>query len=311
MTILILLLFRFGSALQQASLRVMVADIGNEIAWYPGDRRLLKSPTPSQQSALSVAAMEELVMKRAPAVRGDSAIERPLVVVVPAVENHFSMPETHTHSSQRSNSMASPAASSRARDTKRIAALCAVSRIKAGGKARVGASIGVDMQISSAILEVVGRVAIDRVEAAGDDGLVADNAVVDDAWIDELHSSPVHVLHSLRPHADECARLHEVVRSRYDLEVDLDRPLFEIADAAAENAAKIYSDMNLRDAYGDVIIKDPEIETLRAVSFAAWRVLRCFPETETGDIAWAFHTRSTLDRLRKAEELLREILVGA
>lgn len=314
-----------ASALRSPSgqtLRVVIADVGNEVAWFPGDRRVLKSPTPSQQAALSTAAIEELVLKGKPARRGHDE-QRPLVVMIPAVDGYSPAETTHRlahggggrrvyYTAGKHDEGSRREAQGRRATVNpscRIAALCAVSRVRTAGKA---AYKGVSLQIASAWLEVIGRVAIGRMEAVRDEeatALVANNAVVQDAWIDEIGSSPVHALHALRRHADECARLHDMIRTQVELDIDLDRPLFELAETAAANAAKICTDdRQLRDAYGDLIHEDPELETLRAVSFAAWRVLRCFPETPADDIAWAFNTRFTLDRLQRAEHLFRSIL---
>ena len=102
----------------------------------------------------------------------------------------------------------------------RVAALCAVRGVRTAGSREAK---GVRPIIERATLEVVGRVAVKRLEvlaekdeaywsddkAAGGTGLVAavgGSAVLQDAWVDEIKQSPVHAVHRLRPLADDCAR---------------------------------------------------------------------------------------------------------
>ena len=87
----------------------------------------------------------------------------------------------------------------------RVAALCAVRSVRTAGSR--GAK-GVEMAIESATLEVVGRVAVKRLEVLaekdaaywGDDpstggtslvAAVGGSAVLEDAWVDEIKQSPV------------------------------------------------------------------------------------------------------------------------
>ena len=50
---------------------------------------------------------------------------------------------------------------------------------------------------------------------------------------------------------------------------------------------------------------DDEIQHLGALSFAAWRALRPPHGPATADqVVWAFQTRSTLERLVRAEQLM-------
>ena len=139
---------------------------------------------------------------------------------------------------------------------------------------------------------------------------------------DEVGSSPVHTVHSLRPLADECRRHHDAVRALLrgtdgELDIAVDRPLEDAADAALAAAGECdfgqVADPVL-DAYGDVVAPDAEVEELRALSFAAWRALRPpAGAAEPADVLWAFGTRSTEARLEKARDLLlrrREALEG-
>ena len=108
----------------------------------------------------------------------------------------------------------------------RVAALCAVRGVRTAGSREAK---GVRPIIERATLEVVGRVAVKRLEvlaekdeaywsddkAAGGTGLVAavgGSAVLQDAWVDEIKQSPVHAVHRLRPLADDCARFHDLIR---------------------------------------------------------------------------------------------------
>ena len=110
----------------------------------------------------------------------------------------------------------------------RVAALCAVRGVRTAGSRE---ATGVRPIIERATLEVVGRVAVKRLEvlaekdeaywsddkAAGGTGLVAavgGAAVLQDAWVDEIKQSPVHAVHRLRPLADDCARFHDLIRER-------------------------------------------------------------------------------------------------
>ena len=78
--------------------------------------------------------------------------------------------------------------------------------------------------------------------SAGGAALVAavgGRAVLEDAWVDEIQSSPVHLVHALRPIADDCARLHDAIRARLTvdkIDLALDRPLADAADAATAAA---------------------------------------------------------------------------
>ncbi|KAJ8599499.1 hypothetical protein CTAYLR_007323 [Chrysophaeum taylorii] len=307
-----------------STVRVVIADVGNDVAWFPGDRRVLRSPTPAQASALASVALEELV-------NPGPALIALLPAVGPRVWGEEAPRLVHGGGGRRilyhageelglsyRRSFESAAGS-------RVAALCAVRGVRTAGKQKAGK---VGLRVSQATLEVIGRVAVRRVEMLPEDetplweddtptggttmvaALGGANAVLEDAWIDELRSSPVHALHELRPRADECARLHDALRKGYaDLDVDLDRPLFELAEAATAAAADIPATRSpIKDAYGDVIQTDPEVDTLRALSFAAWRVLRALPTTPVAEIEWAFATRSTLDRLEKAEHFLNVFL---
>ena len=217
----------------------------------------------------------------------------------------------------------------------RIAALCAVRGVRAAGARDED---GVDV-IESATLEVVGRVAVKRLEvlaeqdapvwedddAVGGTSLVAavgGSAVLQDAWVDEIGSSPVHTVHHLRPIADECGRHHDAVRALLrgtedELDIGVDRSLADAADAAMAAAAECDFGQvvdPVLDAYGDPVETPEEIDELRATSFAAWRALRP-PRgaAAQNDVLWAFGTRSTEERLRRARDLLfrwRERLEG-
>ena len=44
----------------EKTLRVLIADVGDEVQWLPGDRRTIRRPSPSQAAALNAAAAEAL-----------------------------------------------------------------------------------------------------------------------------------------------------------------------------------------------------------------------------------------------------------
>ena len=289
---------------RRETMRVLIADVGAQAAWLPGDRQTIRLPTPSQAAALRGAALEALVTD------GDAP---PLLAMLPTVA-------------------AGPAEPLEAGTTawSRVAALCAVRDVRTTGK-RTG---GVQLDIKSATLEVVGRVAVKSLEmlaGADDAGLVAaveGSAVLEDAWVDELGLAPVHAVKRYRPLADLCCRTHAKIRERLrgtdlvTLAADcplVDHPLADEAAAAvsasseslAAAAAAALAAASECDfgAYGDVVETDPEVDELRAISFAAWRALRpplgaAAPE----DVVWAFVTRSTEDRLQRASDMLLEWL---
>jgi len=99
------------------------------------------------------------------------------------------------------------------------------------------------------------------------------------------------------------------------LSIDTERPLAELAGVATRAGADATKaalfDLCLRprllDAYGDVVEPDDEVAYLSALSFAAWRTLRPPHGPATPDqVLWAFQTRSTLERLARAEQLLAQ-----
>uniref|UniRef100_A0A7S3K3W0 Uncharacterized protein n=1 Tax=Aureoumbra lagunensis TaxID=44058 RepID=A0A7S3K3W0_9STRA len=341
-----------------SSVRVLTADVGLDVVWYPGDRRVMRRLTPMQEACLRSAAMEKLVsdspslVAMLPAVPfSDSAnswvgSESPTLIKggggrrVTFGTVHPPVDETATIRAEQRRRMSAVIANSR------IAALCAVVNVRTAGK--VKESKGIGLNIASATLQVVGRVAVRKLENVIDKqendqdistqlkstNVVASfangegNAVLQDAWVDEFEASPVHAVHKLRKVADECARLHDLIRTkRQDLraqlrstddleglqytDVDMDRALFELAHSTLASIDR-YCDIEpnhakpAHDAYGDIVEVDPEIELLRCVSFAAWRAIRAYSRfVQPEDLAWAFSSRSTLDRLRKAESILR------
>ena len=229
---------------------VLKLNFGTDVAWYPGDRRILDFVTPKQATTIDKA---------------------PLVAVVPALG-----PEND------------------------VAALCAVRNVRR-----------IRERIHGCDLECVGRVAVD-------------GATLDDAWFDEIDASPVHALHRLRPHADECARLHDTIRKHPlhaigpldlglpgdpvpepNLPLDIDRSLFDMA----RDTLTLIGDLPVaqsRNAYGDVIDFDPEVALLRCVSFAAFRAIRNYSViAEDKDLRHALASRSTLDRLQHAAAIMR------
>ena len=137
---------------------------------------------------------------------------------------------------------------------------------------------------------------------------VGTSAVLEDAWVDELQSSPVHAVHALRPLADQCAVAWERLRAATAVDVGVDRPLADAAAAARAAAGECdFGDVGapLLDAYGDVVSTPSEIDDLRALSFAAWRALRPpAGSAPPADVLWAFGTRSTADRLERARDIL-------
>ena len=341
----LLLFFQLASthALAERSLRVLIADVGREVAWMPGDRRTLRQPTPSQVAALQAATMESMmgehtaVVAMLPAVSAAPAPEQTQPVLAPGGGGRRAVYTTgvHDEGTRRDAQVAYRRAFSEARAVSsgfRVAALCAVRKLRTTG-ARTDDGVG--LAVESATLEVVGRVAIRRLDvlnemaepywdddaSAGGAALVAavgGRAVLEDAWVDEIQSSPVHLVHALRPIADDCARLHDAIRARLTvdkIDLALDRPLADAADAATAAA----DDATLAgaaaapvlDAYGDVVAVNEEIDELRAVSFAAWRALRPpYGPARAEDVLFAFSTRSTAARLELARELLLARLEG-
>ena len=61
---------------RRESMRVLIADVGPQAAWFPGDRQAIKRPSPSQAAALRAAALEAMVSE------GDAP---PLVAMLPTV----------------------------------------------------------------------------------------------------------------------------------------------------------------------------------------------------------------------------------
>lgn len=260
-------------------MRVMTADVGQV---FPGDMRTLEKLTPTQAAALESMALERLAGKT------------PLIALLPTVwkEEHLwrrMTPELEESEDYRRAYRAAP-------DGQRgkVAALCVVRDIHVAGRTKRG------LEVSEALIEVVGRVIVQALEI---DSIVLARATSShDMWVDELGASPVHVVHSLRPYADECARLHDTIR-RMKQTNDVDRPLFDMITLDKGESVP-YPRVPL-NAYGDRVDIDPEITQLRAVSFAAWRVLRTYESTSSKDLNWAFATRSTLERLRRAQGAFR------
>jgi len=311
---------------QRKTMRVLIADVGEQAAWFPGDRKALRRPTPSQAAALRAAALESLMSEAPPLVAMLPTIAPEPAQVAPLVNKP--VPEVRfkdkagvvDEASRQEASAAFRRAFLEARQTSsglRVAALCAVRNVRTAGERKGGVSLAIE----SATLEVVGRVAVRRLEvlseedAGGGSGLVAavgGSAVLEDAWIDEIKQSPVHAVHRLRPLADKCCRTHEKIRAKLRgtdlIDLSVDRPLEDAAAAALAASAECDFGVGappLRDAYGDVVDTPAEIDELRAISFAAWRALRPpLGAARAKDVLWAFGTRSTEDRLFTASELL-------
>ena len=313
--------------------------VGDEVQWLPGDRRTIRRPSPSQAAALNAAAAEALfsespaLVAMLPTVAQEEYPQNDEAVLAPGGGGRRVRYQegVHDEGTRRDGQSAFRRAFMDAKQTSsglRVAALCAVRGVRTAGSRE---ATGVRPIIERATLEVVGRVAVKRLEvlaekdeaywsddkAAGGTGLVAavgGSAVLQDAWVDEIKQSPVHAVHRLRPLADDCARFHDLIRERLrdtSAEVDLavDRSLVDAAEAALaatrETEVGDAVGATLYDAYGDIVDTPAEIDELRALSFAAWRALRP-PRgvASANDVMWAFGTRSTESRLQRARELL-------
>lgn len=322
----------------EKTLRVLIADVGDEVQWLPGDRRTVKRPSPSQAAALNAAAAESLFSASPALVAMLPTVaqqEYPKNEIILALGGGGRRPVytdgVHDEGTRRDQQSAFRRAFMDAKQTSsglRVAALCAVRGVRTAGSRDAK---GVRPVIERATLEVVGRVAVKRLEvltekeeaywsddrAAGGTGLVAavgGSAYLQDAWVDEIKQSPVHAVHRLRPLADDCSRFHDLIRARLrdttdEVDLAVDRSLKDAAAAAlaatSETEVGDAVGATLYDAYGDVLDTPEEINELRALSFAAWRALRpprgC---ASANDVMWAFGTRSTEARLQRARELL-------
>ena len=223
----------------EKTLRVLIADVGDEVQWLPGDRRTIRRPSPSQAAALNAAAAEALfsespaLVAMLPTVAQEEYPQNDEAVLAPGGGGRRVRYQegVHDEGTRRDGQSAFRRAFMDAKQTSsglRVAALCAVRGVRTAGSREAK---GVRPIIERATLEVVGRVAVKRLEvlaekdeaywsddkAAGGTGLVAavgGSAVLQDAWVDEIKQSPVHAVHRLRPLADDCARFHDLIRER-------------------------------------------------------------------------------------------------
>ena len=223
----------------EKTLRVLIADVGDEVQWLPGDRRTIRRPSPSQAAALNAAAAEALfsespaLVAMLPTVAQEEYPQNDDAVLAPGGGGRRVRYQegVHDEGTRRDGQSAFRRAFMDAKQTSsglRVAALCAVRGVRTAGSRE---ATGVRPIIERATLEVVGRVAVKRLEvlaekdeaywsddkAAGGTGLVAavgGSAVLQDAWVDEIKQSPVHAVHRLRPLADDCARFHDLIRER-------------------------------------------------------------------------------------------------
>ena len=223
----------------EKTLRVLIADVGDEVQWLPGDRRTIRRPSPSQAAALNAAAAEALfsespaLVAMLPTVAQEEYPQNDDAVLAPGGGGRRVRYQegVHDEGTRRDGQSAFRRAFMDAKQTSsglRVAALCAVRGVRTAGSREAK---GVRPIIERATLEVVGRVAVKRLEvlaekdeaywsddkAAGGTGLVAavgGSAVLQDAWVDEIKQSPVHAVHRLRPLADDCARFHDLIRER-------------------------------------------------------------------------------------------------
>jgi hypothetical protein len=223
----------------EKTLRVLIADVGDEVQWLPGDRRTIRRPSPSQAAALNAAAAEALfsespaLVAMLPTVAQEEYPQNEDAVLAPGGGGRRVRYQegVHDEGTRRDGQSAFRRAFMDAKQTSsglRVAALCAVRGVRTAGSREAK---GVRPIIERATLEVVGRVAVKRLEvlaekdeaywsddkAAGGTGLVAavgGSAVLQDAWVDEIKQSPVHAVHRLRPLADDCARFHDLIRER-------------------------------------------------------------------------------------------------
>ena len=223
----------------EKTLRVLIADVGDEVQWLPGDRRTIRRPSPSQAAALNAAAAEALfsespaLVAMLPTVAQEEYPQNDDAVLAPGGGGRRVRYQegVHDEGTRRDGQSAFRRAFMDAKQTSsglRVAALCAVRGVRTAG---IREAKGVRPIIERATLEVVGRVAVKRLEvlaekdeaywsddkAAGGTGLVAavgGSAVLQDAWVDEIKQSPVHAVHRLRPLADDCARFHDLIRER-------------------------------------------------------------------------------------------------
>ncbi len=213
--------------------------VGDEVQWLPGDRRTIRRPSPSQAAALNAAAAEALfsespaLVAMLPTVAQEEYPQNVDAVLAPGGGGRRVRYQegVHDEGTRRDGQSAFRRAFMDAKQTSsglRVAALCAVRGVRTAGSREAK---GVRPIIERATLEVVGRVAVKRLEvlaekdeaywsddkAAGGTGLVAavgGSAVLQDAWVDEIKQSPVHAVHRLRPLADDCARFHDLIRER-------------------------------------------------------------------------------------------------
>ena len=213
--------------------------VGDEVQWLPGDRRTIRRPSPSQAAALNAAAAEALfsespaLVAMLPSVAQEEYPQNDDAVLAPGGGGRRVRYQegVHDEGTRRDGQSAFRRAFMDAKQTSsglRVAALCAVRGVRTAGSREAK---GVRPIIERATLEVVGRVAVKRLEvlaekdeaywsddkAAGGTGLVAavgGSAVLQDAWVDEIKQSPVHAVHRLRPLADDCARFHDRIRER-------------------------------------------------------------------------------------------------
>ena len=246
----------------EKTLRVLIADVGDEVQWLPGDRRTIRRPSPSQAAALNAAAAEALfsespaLVAMLPTVAQEEYPQNDDAVLAPGGGGRRVRYQegVHDEGTRRDGQSAFRRAFMDAKQTSsglRVAALCAVRGVRTAGSREAK---GVRPIIERATLEVVGRVAVKRLEvlaekdeaywsddkAAGGTGLVAavgGSAVLQDAWVDEIKQSPVHAVHRLRPLADDCARFHDLIRERLrdtsdEVDLAVDRSLGDAAEAA-------------------------------------------------------------------------------
>ena len=155
---------------------MLIADVGGEVAWLPGDRRTLRRPTPSQAAALQAASLESLmgeetpVVAMLPAVGGGAAPSGgsagPVLAPGGGGRRVTYTQGVHDEGTRQDSQIEFQRAFLDARQTEsglRVAALCAVRKIRTTGTRREKGG-GVGLEIESATIEVVGRVAIKRLD---------------------------------------------------------------------------------------------------------------------------------------------------
>ena len=156
----------------EKTLRVLIADVGDEVQWLPGDRRTIRRPSPSQAAALNAAAAEALfsespaLVAMLPTVAQEEYPQNDEAVLAPGGGGRRVRYQegVHDEGTRRDGQSAFRRAFMDAKQTSsglRVAALCAVRGVRTAGSREAK---GVRPIIERATLEVVGRVAVKRLE---------------------------------------------------------------------------------------------------------------------------------------------------